>query len=81
MRNEKSIVSVLEVTFTAFMDPLLVYSGTTPCNHIPCDYTLLPFNGLVYMFHNVVMNFNVPLVTGLYSHKLQAILLVNFNKL
>ena len=74
MRN----VSGLEVTF---MESLLVYSGTTAISFLvitfPAIVLYLPFDGLVCMFHYVVMNFNI-LVTGLYSHKLQAILLVNF---
>ena len=72
VRNEKTIFSGLEVAFTTFMDPLLVYRWTTPVSCIlitfPAMALYLIFNSLVCMSHNVVMNLHIPLVTGLYSH-------------
>ena len=72
VQNEKTIFSGLEVTFTAFMDPLLVYRGTTPISCLiitfPAVVYYLLFNHLVLIPQNVVMNSRIPLVTGLYSH-------------
>ena len=72
VRNEKTIFSGLEVAFTTFMDPLLVYRGTTPVSCLlitfPAMALYLLFNSLFCMSQNVVMNLHIPLVTGLYSH-------------
>ena len=61
----------LEVTFTAFMDPFLVYRGTTPSSCLIITFLAmvhnLLFNRLFLMSHNVVMNPHIPLLTA-YTH-------------